>query len=61
MNTFELLKLYAAGERDFQEIKLSNAHLVGENLSGINLSRSILWATNLSNTILKRANLTLTS
>jgi len=53
MNTFELLKLYAAGERDFPETKLSNAHLVGENLSAINLTRSILWATDLSNTILK--------
>ena len=61
MNTFELLELYAAGERDFPETKLSNARLVGENLSGINLTRSILWATNLSNTILKRANLALTS
>ena len=36
MDTFELLQLYATGERDFPETKLSNAYLAGANLSGIN-------------------------
>jgi uncharacterized protein YjbI with pentapeptide repeats len=38
MDATEMLRLYAAGRRDFQETNLSDARLNGVNLSGINLS-----------------------
>jgi uncharacterized protein YjbI with pentapeptide repeats len=53
MDTTELLKRYAAGDRDFQGAKLSYAYLLGEDLSEINLSGAIMWWINLSNTVLK--------
>jgi uncharacterized protein YjbI with pentapeptide repeats len=50
----ELLKRYAAGERDFSGIKLGNAdfreiNLSGAYLRGINLSGADLRGINLSN------------
>jgi len=38
MEADELLKRYAAGERDFRKVDLSSANLSSAHLSGINLS-----------------------
>ena len=57
MDVEELLEKYAAGERDFPGVDLSEANLRGVNLSGVNLSQANLSVTNLSGANLSRANL----
>ncbi len=62
MDAEELLARYAAGERDFIGVDLSEAHLVNANLSranlgNANLSRAYLMDANLSSTNLSNANL----
>lgn len=52
MEADELLRRYAAGERDFTEADLS-----WEDLSGANLSQIILWNANLNETNLSKTNL----
>ncbi|HEY9845921.1 MAG TPA: pentapeptide repeat-containing protein [Candidatus Caenarcaniphilales bacterium] len=48
MNRDEILRRYAAGERDFHRTNLSGANLSGVNLSGVNLSGANLSGANLS-------------
>lgn len=57
MDAEELLKRYAAGERDFTAILLCEANLSRVNLSGANFSEAILSLTNMSGTNLCEANL----
>ncbi|MEQ8540779.1 MAG: pentapeptide repeat-containing protein [Coleofasciculus sp. D1-CHI-01] len=62
MTAEELLQRYAAGQRDFQGVNLSDevlswADLTGANLSGANLSGVILNWANLSQVKLRCANL----
>ena len=62
MNVREIIKKYAAGERDFcgfnlSELNLSAANLSGANLSEANLSVANLSGANLSGTNLSRAKL----
>jgi len=45
MEADELLRRYAAGERDFRKVDLSSANLTKANLSGINLSGANLSGT----------------
>jgi len=45
MEADELLKRYAAGERDFRKVDLRSANLTRANLSGINLSGANLSGT----------------
>ncbi|MBN3923760.1 pentapeptide repeat-containing protein, partial [Nostoc sp. NMS4] len=47
MNRDELLKRYAAGERDFSGVDLSRANLYGIDLSSANLSRANISHANL--------------
>lgn len=61
-STEELLNLYAAGERDFQNSDLTAANLQGANLRDINLTgatlkRADLSSADLRNALLLRANL----
>ncbi len=62
MTAEELLQRYAAGQRDFQGVNLSEeilswADLTGANLSGANLSGVVLNWANLSQVKLRCANL----
>ncbi|OCR01981.1 hypothetical protein BCD67_05735 [Oscillatoriales cyanobacterium USR001] len=57
MDAEELLKKYAAGERDFTAILLCEANLSRVNLSGANFSEAILSLTNMSGSNLCDANL----
>ena len=62
MNVREIIKKYAAGERDFcglnlSELNLSTANLSGADLSDANLSVANLSGANLSGTNLSRAKL----
>jgi uncharacterized protein YjbI with pentapeptide repeats len=57
MDASELLARYAAGERDFCGVDLSDAYLWGANLSGANLSEAKLCGVNLSEANLSGANL----
>lgn len=57
MNAQELLERYAAGERDFGALGLSDANLSRANLSHANLSRSSLSVANLSGANLHKINL----
>ncbi len=57
MEPQEIIKRYAAGQRDFAGIKLSEVNLSQVNLSGINLSGADLSIANLSGTNLSAANL----
>lgn len=57
MDAEELLKKYAAGERDFTAILLCEANLSRVNLAGANFSEAILSLTNLSGTNLSDANM----
>ena len=57
MSVEELLKHYAAGERDFSEIDLMGKSLIAINLSGANLYRAKLYETNLSGASLNGVNL----
>ncbi|NMG57550.1 hypothetical protein E1H12_03180 [Geitlerinema sp. P-1104] len=57
MTLKELLEQYAAGERDFGGIMLSEANLSRINLSGANLSQAILSIANLSGANLSGTNL----
>lgn len=62
MDVREILKKYAAGERDFSglnlaEVNLSGVHLSGANLSEVNLSVANLSGANLSGANLSRAKL----
>lgn len=57
MDAEELLKKYAAGERDFTAILLCEANLSRVNLSGANFSEAILSLTNMSGTNLSEANM----
>jgi uncharacterized protein YjbI with pentapeptide repeats len=57
MTVEELLEQYAAGERDFAVINLSEANLSRVSLAGVNLSYSILSIANLSGINLTEANL----
>ncbi len=68
MDADELLKRYAAGDRDFTGANLARAKLIGANLvgvnlwgadlSGANLAKAKLWGANLCGANLVRANLT---
>lgn len=58
MQAEDLLKKYAAGERDFSGVDLTEANLSRANLSGVNFSNAILSIANLSGTNLSEANLT---
>ncbi|MBP0003394.1 MAG: pentapeptide repeat-containing protein [Cyanobacteria bacterium SBC] len=51
----ELLRRYAAGERDFEQVRLSQADLHNAILHGIDLSEAILNEANLSRTDLRGA------
>jgi hypothetical protein len=53
----ELLRRYAAGERDFLRASLPGANLDGTNLRGANLSGANLYGTNLYDADLSDANL----
>lgn len=53
----ELLQRYAAGDREFEEIRLGNADLQGAILHGIDLSEAILSNANLSRADLRGADL----
>ncbi|MGB3238786.1 MAG: pentapeptide repeat-containing protein [Geitlerinemataceae cyanobacterium] len=53
----ELLQRYAAGEREFEEVRLSGADLQGAILHGIDLSEAILSDANLSRADLRGADL----
>ncbi len=57
MDEEELLKSYAAGERNFSGIILPEANLSGANLSGANFSYANLSVANLSGANLQEANL----
>ncbi|NES96510.1 MAG: pentapeptide repeat-containing protein [Desertifilum sp. SIO1I2] len=57
MDEEELLNSYAAGERDFTALKLTEANLSGVNLSAANLSYANLSVANLSGANLSEANL----
>jgi hypothetical protein len=57
MDVSELLKRYAAGERDFCSVVLSNADLSEASLNGANLFGANLSVANLSKASLKGANL----
>lgn len=57
MNVEEILKKYAAGERDFSGANLSEMNLSRANLRGADLSEANLSVANLSGTILSEANL----
>lgn len=57
MEVEELLKRYAAGERNFVEVNLNEANLSGVNLSGANLKGANLSVANLSGANLSGANL----
>ena len=54
----QLLRRYAAGERDFSGICLIGCNLQGANLEGINLSRANLMLADLSGCLLTGAKLT---
>lgn len=56
MDAEELLKKYAAGERDFTAILLCEANLSRVNLSGANFSEAILSLTNMSGANLSDVN-----
>jgi uncharacterized protein YjbI with pentapeptide repeats len=58
MTVEELLKQYAAGERNFAGINLTEANLSGVNLSGANLKGANLSVANLSGANLSKTNLT---
>lgn len=55
--TQELLKRYAAGEREFEQVRLSGADLHNTILHGIDLSEAILNQANLSRADLRGADL----
>ncbi|HEY9741181.1 MAG TPA: pentapeptide repeat-containing protein [Coleofasciculaceae cyanobacterium] len=57
MNVREILKKYAAGERDFTAANLAEMNLSGVNLSGANLSEVNLSVANLSGASLSGTNL----
>lgn len=57
MDVREILKLYAAGIRDFCGLNLAEANLSGANLSGANLSEVNLSVANLSGANLSGTNL----
>lgn len=57
MSTEELLKRYAAGEREFTGIDLSEVDLSGVNLAGADLSGANLLGTDLSVANLSGVNL----
>ncbi|MBD1924653.1 pentapeptide repeat-containing protein [Microcoleus sp. FACHB-831] len=57
MDAKELLRRYAAGERNFARIKFSSQSLCEADLSGINLSGADLGALDLSRANLSNANL----
>ncbi len=57
MNSDDLLKQYATGERDFPAAKLSEANLSGVNLSKANLNGANLSVANLCGSNLSEANL----
>ncbi|MBF2025997.1 MAG: pentapeptide repeat-containing protein [Oscillatoriales cyanobacterium C42_A2020_001] len=57
MNSEDLLKQYATGERNFPAAKLSEANLSGVNLSRANLSGANLSVANLCGSNLSEANL----
>jgi hypothetical protein len=57
MKSTELLECYAAGERNFEEAKLSGANLFGANLFGANLAKADLSGANLAEANLAKANL----
>ncbi len=57
MEVEELLNQYAAGERNFAGVNLTEAKLSGVNLSGANLSRANLSVANFSGANLSGANL----
>jgi uncharacterized protein YjbI with pentapeptide repeats len=57
MDASELLVYYAAGERDFYRVALSECDLSNANLSGVNLGRANLCAANLCGANLNLAHL----
>ena len=57
MDVREILKQYAAGERDFSGLNLAEVNLSAANLSGANLSEVNLSVANLSGANLSGANL----
>ncbi|UBF23910.1 pentapeptide repeat-containing protein [Kovacikia minuta CCNUW1] len=58
MKAEELLKKYAAGDRNFPGVNLSEANLTGASLSNVNLTGANLSVANLSGANLNSANLT---
>ena len=57
MDASELLKCYAAGERDFFGVSLGGADLSGVDLSGVDLGKANLSGANLTEADLSEANL----
>ncbi|MCS6815312.1 MAG: pentapeptide repeat-containing protein [Cyanobacteria bacterium] len=57
MTSEDLLRRYAAGERDFRGIELQGANLEGANLQGANLQQAVLCLSNLSQSNLTDADL----
>ena len=56
MKADEVLKRYAAGERDFRHVNLQGQSFKGKNLSGADFSEADIRGTNFTNAYLKDAN-----
>jgi len=58
MKASEVLRRYAAGERNFRQTNLRGQFFEGENLSGVDFSRADIRGSNFNNAILKEADFT---
>ena len=58
MKASEVLRRYAAGERNFRQTNLRGQSFEGENLSGVDFSRADIRGSNFNNAILKEADFT---
>jgi hypothetical protein len=58
MNTSEVLRRYATGERDFRRANLRGQSFKGKNLSGADFSEADIRGTNFTNAVLSGARFT---